>query len=270
MSEEVKYLGGYRLTPKHSVKSGGYDNSKSGWKDEDVINMSYKAAGIVYDKYRWDTANYTKDDFQQEAAIYILNKFNMGYFDANNDNIFPIVYRLIDGHFVYNKYKKHRPEFNIIRLDSEKFDNMPEDFYEDDLLRVNEDQNPEDICIKEEDIREGMSRVIEIISGLNSEPYITRKYNYVGELEGGIKVKLTEYNIGKLIIEGKSLHDILEIYGCNNSNSGASSKSANIARTVKRTKDKIVKGIKSLSEESKDSVRELFEFSKLVDGININ
>jgi hypothetical protein len=116
MSSEKQYFRGYAFAPKGKGKKANIERGNVVWTEEEVSKVAYKAARIIYRKYGWVKSKYDEDDFVQDAVMSILKGFRDGYFIATTSNIFPIVYRLIDGYFVYNKLKKHKVDSKVISL----------------------------------------------------------------------------------------------------------------------------------------------------------
>jgi hypothetical protein len=262
MENSKVYFRGYLLTPKNSVERKVYDNSNTGYKAEDVVRIAYVAAFNAYSRFNWKDieSQYPLEDFKQDAAMYILDKFNEGYFDASQGDIFPIVYRLINGHFIYNKYVEYRDVEYVLPL------NRPVDFGNPGQREVEyldgiadpERPNPEDLLFKEVGAKSGKEIVKDILKELSVQPFNTHKYEYVGIIDGN-RVDLTEVSVGELILQGKGLHDILNVFGYEVSNSGSTSQTAYIAKIVKRTRDKIVEVIKCLETDGQCSIRDYFE-----------
>jgi hypothetical protein len=81
-------------TPSHLSK----------WTEDAVIQEVYRVAPIVYDTVSWKNTFYEKDDFVQDAAMFVLKLYRKNYFATDRDNIGTIIYKLLSGFFLLNKH----------------------------------------------------------------------------------------------------------------------------------------------------------------------
>jgi hypothetical protein len=265
MSGSIVSFRGYNVEVSIKKEKVVFDNSNTAWSDTQIAEIAYKAAEIVYNKQRWDRTKYDIDDFKQDAAMYILDKFKAGYFDGSTPDIGPIVYRLLNGHYVYNQYRSTKRVRDEAQL-NDPVEYMPElgslgrrPEYLD--LVQDERPTPEEYSIHEKAISAGEHIVNYVVDKLNTQPFNTRKHAYVGYIDD-IEIPLTESIVGKLIVEGKTLHEILDIYGYHDvTNAGLSSQTAYIAKVIKRTTQRIADIVASLSDTEKECAESYLRFS---------
>jgi|GEM_PF-6885956 len=264
MSSEKQYFRGYAFAPKGKGKKANIERGNVVWTEEEVSKVAYKAARIIYRKYGWVKSKYDEDDFVQDAVMSILKGFRDGYFIATTSNIFPIVYRLIDGYFVYNKLKKHKVDSKVISLnDSSPFSKYNAD-KDVELLETIKDTSDiiTDIVEKEDSAANGKNIILSVIETFSAIPIKTRKHVYVGVVDKNKKVNLSESVIASLVLSGKDLHDILNIFGFTVLNSGSMSQTAYIAKIVRNVTDSVVEKIKALSNDDRESVKSFLELSR--------
>ncbi len=248
MQKQKITFNGYQINKTEKSKKTLYDNSCLLSREDEVVQEAYKAANSIYPMYDWEDVMYGREDFMQDSAIYILEKFRSGYFDGSRPNLFPIIYRLIDGYFVYNKRnlsKKCATSGNSLNTVAY----ITNAGYVIEYISILADKTPYD----PEDLIHGNKCLDSIIKKLNTKPFKTHKHNYFCEINGD-RHELNEALVGALILDGKDLHRILSIFNCDTTWSGGSSKSAYIAKVINRTKNKILAEVKELSEDSRESV----------------
>ena len=257
------YFRGYKFAPKGKGQKAAIEPGNVVWAEEDVVNVAYKAARSIYRKYSWASSKYSEEDFIQDAAMSILKCFRDGYFTATTDNIYPIVYRLIDGYFVYNKLKKQKAEKCVLSLNDlapfSKYGNG-EDI---ELLETIADSSEQiiDNTVKERDAQIGKNILLKVIDTFETMPVRTRKHSYNG-ITGVSHIELSEYSIARLILDGNDLHDILNVFGFDISNSGSTSQTAYIAKIVKNVTDSLIEKIRALSSKDKESIADFLELAK--------
>jgi len=260
---KVSFRGYSNVAAKGSKERVVFDNSKSKWTEDDVVGIAYKAARATYYQQSWLGSKYDVDDFMQDAAIDILERFRTGYFDANRHDIFPIIFRLINGHFVFNEYKRRVKERRELALNAPAIGVKKAGRRETTWLDLLAEPTRHDLdFIKEEAAKEGTELIEAVIDQLDFRPFNTRKYTYSGIVKG-MRVELTESLIAKLIFDGKDLHDILDVYGHNVSNSGSTSQSAYLAKIVKQTTTRIVNAIKAMNDDEQECVKSYLELNSM-------
>jgi len=249
---------GYKLNKTDPNRESLYDNSCFLHREDEVVKESYKAANTVYSNTNWDGASGSREDFRQEAAMYIIKKFRSGYFDGSRKNLFPIIYRLIDGYFAYNT-KKSMDRESLVETSLNRTFSTRHDSDIEYLQLLADTRHRYAI----EDVIHGENCIVKIIGKLDPKPIPTRKHKYQCELDGKAH-KLNEALVGALLVSGRDLHYILDIFDCGTSWSGGSSRSAYIAKIVSRTKYKILEEVKGLPEEAKESVVGYFSDNSIV------
>lgn len=229
------------------------------WTEDEVVRLTYKVAPIVYKGRSWVGSKYSLDDFVQDAVMHILEKFRAGYLDTDRDDIKPLIYVLLNRFFAYNKYKKAKNDRATSSLHLPAIDTSG-DSSKKEMIEMIEDENPspEEFTKNIDAIGDGEEIILGIIDNLDFEPFKSRKYQYSGEIDGK-KIELTEANLAKLFFSGKTLHDILRIYGINVTNSGADSRASFIAHKLKALIKKMSETINALNDREKESVVKYLE-----------
>ena len=263
-TRKTEELGGYRIAHKNTAEPGehNYENIR-GWTEDELVSAVYNVAPIIYNsKTRagvWDNTSYTEEDFTQEAALYALGLFRKNYFNTDYDILEPIVYRMLNSHFVWNvsrrerrEYKRNEPSLN------RKYSNSDREYLDSEV-----DYNTRSVsdkAIYDEDIEEGKKIVDEIIELLDFKPYRTRKHTYIGNDEELGQIELTEKNIALLLLRGNSARDIIRIYGKEVDNIGASSEASFVSHKIKDTINNMAFIINNLDEDERDSVKTYLRF----------
>jgi hypothetical protein len=242
--------------------------------EKELTDLAYKVALRLYNTYYSSvkSLNIEKDDWLQEAVMYIVLKY--GKYSRENikktiqaepENAEGIVYRylkkLLLNRFQINfrkikapksketkaketKTKKRvseeRPD-RFVSLDEE----LPGDFQGSklDLMQDTTNYNPSEI----EEMLEGKEIFESFLDYFDKEPYKTFKHTYVGKSKLlGKDAPLSEYNIAKLIMNGKVLDEILKIYGVYTDNIGSSSVATFVNRKVKEVINMLSDALNSL------------------------
>ncbi len=230
------------------------------WTEDEVVEATYRVATNVYYRSALTRLRYDKDDFLQDAALFILNKFRDKYFEITTDNAEPLIYSLLNNWFKRNAvsadYKHYRRVVYMDRSLSDSSVNSSSagnNMIFSNLMKSSI-SSPDAVYEYEVAVSSGKRILDNIIDSLDVTPYNSRKYNYIGKDEDFGKIKLSESNLARLLVSGKDLHSILTIYGNNTNNAGSSSPSAFIARKVKETKERLVDLIKGLPHSEKNDV----------------
>lgn len=230
----------------------GTSKEDSIWDEDSVIAVVYNVAPRVYYRKRWPQP-YTIDDFVQDSAMYILDLYRKNYFPTDQDNIDPIIYRLLDGFFIINKYQRiKKEEYGKIYLDRYFKHGNHDSSSDQSVLQLAVDNNYDE---RDSRVAIGLELAEELIDRMDFQPYKTRKYKYVGYLNGET-LALSEKNLAKLILMGMTMHDILDVYGNDVSNISTSTKATYIFHRVKITIDRMKEVIAGISEGSESKFAE--------------
>lgn len=256
-------LNGYTIAIKNRATRNeeDYVNSR-GWTEDDVAEATYNVAPIVYNNRvttgSWVDTAYTKEDFTQEAALYMVGLFRKNYFRTDNDELEPIIYRMLNNHFVSNTNKKAHKDYkrNIPSL-NRTFPNSTTEYID---MEQSLDNTSEDTIISEEAVEHGKEILDEIIDLLSFKPYVTRKHTYKGTHVTMGELDLSEKNIALLLLQGNSARDIIRIYGKEVDNIGTSSEASFVLHKVKRVVDNLAYIINGLSEEDREYVKTYINF----------
>ena len=234
----------------------------SNLREEEVINAAYEMASKMYNLYRRElkSVRVEKDDYMQDAVMYILNLYNKDYMQVDDDKdpkgiIFTMLKRFTKNQLQTNAKLKNRSQLTLDKpMSDEDGSSSPLE------LVPSEDEEPEEVAIAKENLLEGESILYDIIEELDVVPYKAIKHNYVGSHPIlGSDLKLSEYNIGRLLLLGQNEYDILRIYNVYTNNIGTSSKATFVQRKVKKVIDKLADIVNSLSAEERQSVKEYLE-----------
>jgi hypothetical protein len=228
------------------------------WNEDGIAEETYKVASKVYSNYNWwKNTNYHEEDFVQDAVMYMVNLYRKNYFPTDQDNIKGIIYRLLNGFFVRNMYKKVAREKRNMSLDNTIGDT--EQSYIENVEST--ELTPEEEVALAYAIEEGQQILAEVADDLSPIEYKTRKHKYIGEEKSLGKLKLSDTSIAKLLTLGYKYHDILEIYNVNHSNIGASSEATYVYRKTKEVIDKIAAKLNtSYTESQMNSVKVYLEY----------
>lgn len=230
----------------------GTSKEDSIWDEDSVVGVVYNVAPRVYYRKRWPQL-YTIDDFVQESAMYILDLYRKNYFPTDQDNIDPIIYRLLDGFFIINKYQRIKKEgYGKIYLDRYFKHGNHDSSSDQSALQLAVDNNYDE---RDSRVAIGLELAEELIDRMDFQPYKTRKYKYVGYLNGET-LALSEKNLAKLILMGMTMHDILDVYGNDVSNISTSTKATYIFHRVKITIDRMKEVIAGISEGAESKFAE--------------
>jgi hypothetical protein len=183
-----------------------------------------------------------------------MDLYNRNYLDTTLTNIRPLIYRMLNGHFVFNMYKKQKRSRDELSLNKSASPTISSDSSHDseflDFIH-DTDYNPEELI----NISSGEEIVKTIIDNLSFIPYSTRIYTYTGVTEEGNEIQLTESNLAKLILSGYDLHKILQMFNVDVANIGTSAQASYIAHKVKAVIMKLSKEINELSDDMLASVK---------------
>lgn len=231
------------------------------WSEEEFVAEVYKVAPIVYRGRSWLGSKYSEDDFVQDAAVFMLEKFRDKYFDVTRDDLKPIIYRLLNGYFSLNKIKlkkRDRSTFSLndiekglsgVHAEKEKIDFI----YDKDL-------NAEEEINYNESVNSGKELLLGIIDTLEFQPFRSRKHTYKGRV-GKKTIELTEANLARLVSSGYKLHDILKVYGYNVTNAGSTSQTTFIAHKVKNIIEKLANKVNELTITERRDVETFLKHS---------
>lgn len=186
---------------------------------DELIAATYEVAPKVYRKYNWDDRfMYTVEDYTQDAVMEIIRLFDKRYIHLPDPTkkITNLVYTLLDKHFTFNKYKQLKQT------------NKQGEFY----LSGNEDNNSEyqatgttlldqsmmssDVLTPEdlEDIKYGHDILVHVVdNNLSNKDVRSRTHEYKGYHELLGDITLNDRNLGRLIIEGLTPNDVVEVFG---------------------------------------------------------
>lgn len=227
-------------------------------REEELVSAAYEIAEKMYNIY-WRELNslrVDKDDYLQDAVIYILDLYKKDYMKIDDDKrphgmIFTMLKRFTKNYFQKSARVNKRNQLTLNRP-------MGEDETELlDKLPSNLGGDPEEIAIDQETYEEGEQLLYEIIEEFDVVPYRTTKHSYKGNHPIlGKNLKLSEYNIGRLLLMGLDEYEILKVYNVYQKNIGASSTATYVHRKVKNVIDKLADIIKQgYSEEEIESIR---------------
>jgi len=227
---EQKFRNLSGATKNSGVKPNAANPGNIKWDRDSLVDITYKIAPAVYSKYDWKNLKYSIEDFTQDAVMYIMDLYDRDYLDLTLNNIGPLINRMLNGHFVYNMYKKHQKHSKEYSLNKTKDTESSSQEFIDDL----KDESPDsEVLLLGEDFLKAF------IDNLSFIPYSTRKYKYKGYTDKSGEIELTESNLAKLIISGYTLHQILKIFNVDTNNIGASSQASYIAYKVRNIINKL-------------------------------
>lgn len=258
--DEMLELGGYRVRKKYSspdyvVKTGEH------WTEDDVALAVYNVAPIIYNNKAqqgaWDNTSYTEEDFVNEAALYTINLFRNKYFSTDFDSLEPIIYRMLNSHFVRNVLNRERRDYsrNLPVLNRPKGDENDTEFID----YLESEYLPPSEFVDRSLIDRGEAIAEKIIDSLNFLPYRTRKHTYVGQDKDLGKLQLSEQNIARLLFLGETPRGIIRIYGKEVDNIGSSSEASFILHKVKEVIEKIVLMVEKLPNKDKKALKAYME-----------
>jgi hypothetical protein len=230
-----------------------HDKDVQIYDEHDVIAMVYDVAPIIYKKKRkwFYNTNYDLEDFVQDAAIHILERFREDYFDLSNPKLKSVIYTLIDGYFSLNKSRwdlRHSRE--ELHLDAVSDNEIEQEQYVDLLLT--KDLDPEEKYILEKAIKDGREITNKMINKLSDTVFQTRKYRYIGEFKGK-NYPFSEKSLVLLFLEGLTLKDIQEVYKAELDRNYY--KARLVERKLKQTLNKLAEMINALEDSKRFNVK---------------
>lgn len=231
-------------------------------KEETIVNVAYematKMANIKYTQLK--SLSIDREDFIQDAVMYILDKYRDNYMNIDNEEeSHGMIFKML-GRFTLNKFQitAKRKSREMLTLDQNIDDS--EDNTRVSQLADEERLNAEELVIDSENLEEGEALVYQILDRLNVTPFKTTKYQYTGQHPIlGDDLKLSEYNIGRLLFINSDVHDILKTYGVDVQNIGADSEASYVYHKIKAIIKKIEKMAIAMTDEEKASIAKFLE-----------
>lgn len=215
-----------------------------------IIKTAYEMSEKIYRMKSLSMKNLGVEieDFQQDAALYILNLYRKDYMYLDKDRdargmVFKMLSQYSQNYFrkyLRNKGKHAGSLNNSVNKNVEKLE----------LISREEQLNPEDWSVINLEKIRGEKLLKEIIEQLNILPFKTRKHEYIGKENK----KLSEYNLAKMIISGYTMKDILKEYNVYTPNTGTSSKAVFVNKKVHEVSDKLKSIVNKLDENDREAI----------------
>lgn len=230
--------------------------------EEKIVSQAYDMAEKMYKRYgsRLRSVSVDRDDYIQDAVIYILNLFRKDYMNiADINNASGIIYKML-GRFTLNQIQTDAKQVNkrgpSLDVGVELQDDLETTYtMSKEGLFGSSTKSPEEEYLLEE----GRLMLEDIIEQLDVTPFKSTKYNYQGFEKNLGKVSLSEQNIAKLLLMGNHFHDILKVYNVEASNIGSSSEATYVHRKIKQTLDKLADIVNSLDSEDRKLVKDYIQ-----------
>jgi hypothetical protein len=233
-------------------------NKKNFTENEDkeknkIIELAYDAATKIYNKnaIEFQNKNISKDDFLQDAAMYILYLYEIDYMYLDKPELAPGMVRKMLNTFFLNEIRDDKAK-KLIRTVSmdEELEDSENNITGSDLI-----PSKELSADKKEFIEYGKMLLEGLIEEFSIVPYQTTKHSYTGKVPGtNEQLSFSEYNIAKLLLDGYSSDTILKIYDVYTPNIGSSVKASVVYRKIKNILDKLEKEINTLDNEDRSAV----------------
>lgn len=223
-----------------------------------VVEVAYEMAEKMFGRHYNEFASLSidKDDWLQDAVMYILGLYRKEYFELREEItpeaiIYTLLKRHVKNYFQLSSKKQKRVAPSLNSPDYHDEYEQGERFVQTQFPDVEEEM------IFEEDIKEGKQYLNEIVEKFDVTELKGAKHTYKGKYHKalGKNFKLSERNIGILLIHGSSRKDILAAYGVLVPNIGADSKATFVNRKAKYVMALIQKEIQKLSEEAQNAVK---------------
>lgn len=258
MADNQEFRGMTGAIKGKGVKPAPEDKGQIKWTKDRLAWITNKIAPSVYRKYSWNALKYSVDDFTQDALMHIMELYDRNYLDLTLNNIGPLIKRMLNGHFVYNMYKKHKKfskELSLNNTEDTEYNSI------EYIANVKDESPTSDTLLLGEDFLKSF------IDNLSFHAYRTRKHSYVGHTKKSGKIELTEANLAKLIISGYSLHDILKVFNVDVDNIGSSSQASYISHRVKAIIDKLALVINNEEDDVVDAIKAYIDTAKLLEDL---
>jgi len=232
-------------------------------REEEIVSVAYEMAEKMYNIRRQEfvSLRVDKDDYLQDAVMYILNLYKSKYMKLSN-NIKPhgMIFRML-GRFTKNVFQKNARDVSRYQLTLDRPMGDDSNTTIADQLPSNFKSNPEELMLDEKDFEMGKKIVNEIIETLDVVPYKTTKHTYTGEHPIlGKNLKLSEYNIGRLLMLGVDEYGILHVYNSYAKNIGADSRATFVHRKTKNAIRKIANIINNELPEEESKIAKAYIF----------
>lgn len=222
--------------------------------EEKIVDMAYTAAEKLYNmNYNgMKSLSIDKDDFMQDAVMYILDLYRKDYMHLDIESKAPGMVMKMLKTFVLNlfqvtnkKQNKKGPSLDLELTDSEN---------NQTLLDIIPDHEQDAEALSK--ITDGKQWLEDIVNELDVSGYTQGKHKYVGNDKIlGSDLKFSEHNIGKLLLQGYNTTDILHVYDAYASNIGASSRATIVNRKVNNVINKIADVVNSLGPDEIEAVK---------------
>lgn len=223
LEAEVKQKRGKVARKGQSVKP--VSSEEFPYTEEEILDASYNASKSVWSKYRnmFRNVEYTEDDFIQDSMMHILKLYRNNYFyksdSKTNDNLYNLIWTLLNGHFINNKVKLTRKELKTYYheepvSDSDvkyggKYDTSNHSY----VGQIASDAlDPSQVQAKEELFSIGKDLFMNICDSFDVTSY-GRDLNLTGYEPILGKIRFNESTMAKLIGMGYSRKEVQEIYG---------------------------------------------------------
>lgn len=194
------------------------------FNEDDIISIVYKVAKNIFYKRNWSGTGITVEDFEQEAAMYILNKYREGYFkNRTHKDIAGAIIGTLNNFFVRNMHQTST-EYTTSEYYKGQETNKEDIEARDDGVSIEDkgtsklaaayvssEESPSDYAEREIMAAEGKEIVDKLLDSLNKDPYKTYKHAYTGIVDGK-EVEMSEYIIAKLFLEGYTHKEIADIF----------------------------------------------------------
>lgn len=221
-------------------------------REEEITNAAYRMADKIYNMNIASVKNVgvDKDDFRQDAVMYILNKYRNEemYMDEGykpEGIIFTFLSRFYLN-YIKEFVRKNR-ELKLLDLPAKNGKSGTAL----DYVADSEQLNSEELAVLSKEKERAEKLLDKIISNFENLPYPTRKYEYVNKENK----KLSEYRLAKLIIKGYTMGSILKEYDSYTTNIGTNSKAHFINKKVHLVMEKLSDIVSKLEENDTEAIK---------------
>lgn len=170
---------------------------------DELVGIAYEVAPMIYFKAGWKDTVYNRDEFIQDAATYIWDKYNEGYFDSKTDSqLRPMVIGMLSGYFLKNQYKTAKKYYGrTVRVNEQDTEEESSPNFRNRVFKDNRTLTPSENY-------ELQLIIDDIVDLFSDEPYKTRKHTYSAKI-GNKTVLANDKIIAELLLSGYTIRDIV-------------------------------------------------------------
>lgn len=229
---------------------------------EHLIDIAYKVAPNIYYKRNWSNTGMDQDEFVQQAAIYIFDKYNEGYFKGKQAHeITPMVIGMIQGWFIRNMHQtavnKSKRQTALNQVVSAEDDREAID------LLVDDDAITPDEYVSEADFRVAKKILNQLLKNFSDSPFPSRKHRYIADRIPGFgkNVEASERVLIDLVLRGRTVKEIANYYKSKDAGEYYShdSKASYISHKVSQAIDKLANMLNALDDDEQAMVKDYIE-----------